>query len=85
MERGARNVLDCRKLKGKQRHSLNFKLTGFLTREPTLKAGLGMRLWKSSQGEDMFTGMAHFLFSGKFSFDFSSFPFSLGVEDDTAS
>lgn len=53
----------------------------------TLKAGFGMRLWKSSQGDVIFTGMAHFLFSSvfSFSFDFSSFPFSGGDEDDAAS
>lgn len=35
----------------------------------------------------MLTGMAHFLFSTGFSFDFdlSSFPFSGGDDDDTAS
>lgn len=53
----------------------------------TLKAGLGMRLWKSSHGEVMSTGTAHFFFSSGFSFGFifSSFLGSEGAEDDTAS
>lgn len=84
--RGKRCRLREKKVrKGERRHQLDVSPAGAGL---TLKAGLGMRLWKSLQGEAMFTGTAHFLSSGTFSFGCSTSPFVsafLGDEDGAAS